>query len=97
MMLLLLEAANRDPAIFPDPHRLVPDRRPRGHLVFGAGPHFCLGAALVRSVTSIVLRGFGNRFPQARIEPPAAGSAVLAWVPEMFPRRLVTRTVRLLG
>jgi cytochrome P450 len=62
-------SANRDESVFADPDELVLDRHPNPHLTFGAGMHFCLGAALVRvllralltnlieSPTSLVLAG----------------------------------------
>ncbi len=53
---LLLAAANRDPRRFgPDADAFDPGRAPAGHLAFGFGPHFCLGASLARSETLLAL------------------------------------------
>ena len=41
-------SANRDPRVFDDPGSFVVDRASREHLVFGHGPHLCLGAHLAR-------------------------------------------------
>ncbi len=41
-------AANRDPAVFENPHRLDLSREPNKHIAFGGGPHVCLGQWFAR-------------------------------------------------
>jgi cytochrome P450 len=67
VVLLYLAAANRDPSVFPDPHRFDIERPNAGkHLAFSGGRHFCLGAALARTEGEVGLRAFFDRFPDVR-------------------------------
>ena len=47
-VLMWYAGANRDPALFDDPHEFRVDRTPNSQLSFGIGEHFCLGANLAR-------------------------------------------------
>ena len=61
VLLLLLAATGRDPAVFADPEVFDIRRGAREHLAFAAGPHFCLGAPLARLEATIALRALATR------------------------------------
>lgn len=67
LVVVYLAAANRDPAVFADPHRFDIQRaNANRHLAFSGGRHFCLGAALARAEGEVGLRAFFDRFPEVR-------------------------------
>ncbi|MEL6982558.1 MAG: cytochrome P450 [Actinomycetota bacterium] len=65
-----MTAANRDPAIYEDPHRLDITRDPNPHVAFGLGTHFCLGAHLARLEIDVVLRALAERLPDLQVDGP---------------------------
>lgn len=65
---LPITLANRDPAVFADPHTIDIDRKPR-HITFGTGTHNCLGLHLAKRELRIVLEEFLKTFSDFRIKP----------------------------
>lgn len=76
LVLLVLAAANRDPAQFTDPDRLDLARTPNRHLAFGQGLHYCLGAPLARLEVGVALPALLRRVPDLR---PAVPEQALRW------------------
>jgi cytochrome P450 len=90
-LMLRLDLANRDPEVFDDPDvfSLTRPAKP-GHLSFGAGIHFCIGANLARLEAEIALK-----LLLPRIAPDEHGDRV-TWRtsfsvrgPETLPLRLI--------
>lgn len=71
MVALLLGGANRDPAVFANPHVFdVTRSNAREHLAFASGIHACLGAALARIEGVTALRALFDAFPDLRLAGP---------------------------
>ncbi len=61
-----LGAANRDPAVYPDPDRFDIEREDTHHQSFGGGRHLCLGAHLARLEAQETLAVLFSRFSEIR-------------------------------
>jgi hypothetical protein len=72
IVVTVLGAANRDPAVFADPDRFdVTRANAKDHVAFSSGIHYCLGAALARMEGEVALRELFTRFPDLA---PAGGA-----------------------
>jgi len=82
-LLLMWGAANRDPHQFDAPNEFRLDRTgAKGHVTFGKGAHFCVGAALARLEAQIVLRMLLEQTEWIR------AADVGQWMPSILVRRL---------
>jgi cytochrome P450 len=84
----LLGAANRDPAVFDDPDRLDLSREPNPHLTFGTGSHVCFGAFFARSVGQIAIAALVQHFPNLQL-----AIASPEWRSSIVPRGLAALPV----
>ena len=71
LVMVLLGAANRDSEEFPDGDRFDPHRVASGHVGFGFGNHFCMGAALARLEARVALERILTDLPEPRLAAPA--------------------------
>jgi cholest-4-en-3-one 26-monooxygenase len=70
-VVLWYASANRDPAVFAEPHRFDIARSPNDHVTFGAGgPHYCLGANLARLELRLIFSELVERI--AEVHPDGA-------------------------
>ncbi len=90
-VMISLLAANRDSARFDEPARFDVHRPPGGHLAFGHGIHFCVGAPLARLEAEIAVRRLVERFGDLRL---AAEPETLRWRDSTLMRGLETLPVR---
>ena len=80
-VVMVYASANRDEAVFEQPHRFRVDRTPNEHLSLGFGPHYCLGANLARMEIRATLERVLTRLPDLRLaegsEPVFMPSALI--------------------
>lgn len=76
-VLMVLEAGNRDPRHYSDPHTFDVTRHSRDHLTFSHGPHACLASSFARMELEVAFSLLFTRFPRLR----------LAVAPEDVPMR----------
>ncbi|MFJ5925786.1 cytochrome P450 [Kitasatospora sp. NPDC092948] len=80
-------AAGRDPQEHPDrPDEFDPTRADKGHLAFGHGPHFCVGAPLARLEAEVALSTLFEHLPELALadpgKPPARVPSLIVNGPE---------------
>ncbi|MCY3980153.1 MAG: cytochrome P450 [Chloroflexi bacterium] len=67
-LLLMLNAANRDDSVFPQPDLIIATRENlKDHLAFGYGIHYCVGAPLARLEMTILLETLARQLPELRL------------------------------
>jgi cytochrome P450 len=84
-----LTAADRDGSRYPAPDRFDIHRDTRGHLAFGHGIHFCLGAPLARLEARVAVRALLERCPGLALDGPPG-----EWLPGMLIRGVRSLPVR---
>jgi cytochrome P450 len=80
MVVAWLAAANLDPARYDDPERFDLRRRTSGHVAFGGGPHFCIGARLARLETQQALEVLLDRYADFSVDPDQAVEYYNPWL-----------------
>ncbi|AEN13298.1 MULTISPECIES: cytochrome P450 [unclassified Streptomyces] len=90
-VLVALGSGNRDADRYPDPDTFDIRREPRGHLAFGHGMHFCLGAPLARMEGRIAVRALLDRCPGLAPDPDGEEPD---WLPGLLIRGVRRLPVR---
>ncbi len=76
-----------DPEIIENPFEINLDREISPHLIFGAGPHRCLGSHLARIEIRIFLEEWTRRITQFRVEGDVPTKGGIVWSPEYLNLR----------
>jgi cytochrome P450 PksS len=91
-VLAALVAANRDPAVFPNPDTFDITREPNKHIAFGNGIHYCVGAPLARLEGTIAISRLVSRLPHLEL---AVEVDALKWNDNLLLHGMAALPVRL--
>ena len=91
-VITMISTANRDPAIFADPNRLDFARKPNPQIAFGRGPHFCIGAPLVRLEAQVALAALVQRYRSIELAVPLED---IRWLDSLISHSLEKLPLRL--
>ena len=96
-LILLIGAANRDPARYPGPDRFDPAHTDIRPLSFGAGPHICIGNSLARLEASVAFSQLVARLPDMSAvpgSPPARRDRLVLRGYQTLPVQMAAEAVR---
>ena len=68
MVLLTIQAATRDPRVFPNADEVIIDRTPNRHIAFGASEHRCLGSHLARAELQLAIEEWVRLIPDFSVD-----------------------------
>jgi cytochrome P450 len=88
-VIVLVGAANRDPAVFDRPDDFDITRRPNDHIGFGFGGHFCIGHALAQAEARIAIERLLARWDRLELDTDKA-----QWVSTNMTRGVVPLLLR---
>ncbi|HSZ39709.1 MAG TPA: cytochrome P450 [Trebonia sp.] len=91
-VILVTSSANRDPERFTEASALDVGRDAGGHVAFGHGIHYCLGAPLARLEGEVAIGALLKRFPGLALAAPESS---LRWRPSSLIHGLESLPVRL--
>lgn len=83
-LMLMIGAANRDPAVYQDPDELVLSRPTTRNLGFGLGAHFCVGAPMARLTAQVAVAALaGLDLELVAAEPPRVPNIIMRGLAEL--------------
>jgi cytochrome P450 len=88
LVIPFIAEANRDPTVFDQPDEFDPSRIVASHLAFGAGAHFCLGAAVARAELLATIRGLTGKYRTLTFDAATWGTNMVMFGPTSFVVRL---------